>query len=297
MPKIPTDSNKSRKAAAQQEGKQEVLNMIDWFLDSVIYDLVTWIAIAFCVGLTLIYLFAVTPRNWRGVFWSLIALIICASIMIAVRIDQRFFRQKAKETQPTHPFSITIQSGLIDTTPPGVVPALLFSPALPPRTVYSLRMAVLVRLINFQDKAVTIDSFSVELEKEDGTRVKYLRIDGRTGRLLFVKKDGTFTILQPTDYPDLRAALNNTAIPPREPILGWLFLDMPSESIVTGKLFMNLSDADGRTYRETIQDQQRDTDALSGGALRPVGQMDITGFSFMKFGEREARYQITKKPN
>lgn len=106
MSNVTSHSDDSGNTATEQKAEHEVLNMINWFLDSVIYDLVTWVAIAFCIGLTLIYLFAVSPRNWRGVFWSGIALAICASIIIAVRIDQRFLRgatvtardtEKAKE--------------------------------------------------------------------------------------------------------------------------------------------------------------------------------------------------------
>src|SRR5260370_22584360 len=85
------DRKKASQAKTEQEAKNEGLHMVDFFFDSVVYDIVTWVAIAFCVGCTLIYFFK-TPRSLRGVFWSLIALTICILIMIAVRVDQHFFR-------------------------------------------------------------------------------------------------------------------------------------------------------------------------------------------------------------
>jgi len=100
-----TNTAESRKGTAHQKGKDKVLNMIDWFLDSVVYDLVTWVAIAFSIGLTLVYLFAVNPRNWRGAFWSLMLLAIFASVMIAVRVDQRFFRGKSPKDVVVKPNS------------------------------------------------------------------------------------------------------------------------------------------------------------------------------------------------
>ena len=86
------NADKTDKSAAKQKGQYAITKMLNWFIDSIVYDLVTWVAIAFCIALTLIYLFAVSPRSWRGVFWSLVWLLIFVGVMIAVRIDQHFFR-------------------------------------------------------------------------------------------------------------------------------------------------------------------------------------------------------------
>jgi hypothetical protein len=52
-----------------------------------VYDLVTWVGLALCVGLILIYGF---QHNQRGFWWSLVAMGILVVIMLAIRARQYF---------------------------------------------------------------------------------------------------------------------------------------------------------------------------------------------------------------
>ena len=88
-------ANKSTKAKAKEKGKQKVWYMkILAFLFVSVYDVITWVGIAFFVGFALIYGF---QHNWRGVMWSIALLLCCVIIMIAIRADQHFFQNVAPQ--------------------------------------------------------------------------------------------------------------------------------------------------------------------------------------------------------
>ena len=89
------DCDDSGMVEAKQKSHHQIrrVNFGDFIAIS-IYDLVTWVGIAVCVGLVLTYSF---QGNWRGFYWSLAALVFLSFVMLAIRAKQYFWNGEAEK--------------------------------------------------------------------------------------------------------------------------------------------------------------------------------------------------------
>lgn len=306
------DNKPGRKEKRREDQSQGggYMNFTDFLFESV-YQIVTWVVIGLSIaGIAVFY----SQQRWRLVMWA-VAIMLCAIVvMIGIIADRAFFHPKDSRKPETgghadraasEPFLIVWQTGLIDVTEKGKLPALLFlTNSIHGKTVCPVAAASLVRIINLQEKPVTIDSFFVEMKGDDGQWIKLVIVDGRFGQLLFTRRgkkgsETDYSILS-TDGADLTAMLANKAIQPHQPVAGWLFLDVPEDVRLSKDFRMRIRDAEGREYTQQIKSNAAsDEDTLPGGYLRPAGRVDIHGSTFLKYAELKnlSKPKDTSKPN
>ncbi len=113
-----------KQAAAVHRNDEPFMKSVVEFLFASEYDVLTWILIALCAGTVLLF---VDKENWRAVMWSVVALIVCGLVMIALQADRHFFRNRSQAV-----VTPTLTTGLSEAVRPYVFlwPPILGSSSL-----------------------------------------------------------------------------------------------------------------------------------------------------------------------
>src|SRR2546430_13707884 len=118
MEKQPQGSNRGEAKAIDKRKHKIGRVKLGRFVAVSVYDLVTWVGIALCVGFVLIYGF---QHNQRGLWWSLAVLMVLVVIMLAIRAIQHFGDNEVEvetNSTPSIDQAPKVATGTISTPPP-----------------------------------------------------------------------------------------------------------------------------------------------------------------------------------